>query len=272
MRERWSEDLHGVMNLAAAAAQVRRQQAVGPGHVLLVLLDGPDDRALAVLRLLGVPLEDVRDKLLSALPAVAGEPHADELPPPDPALRRVQELMLREALALGDTRLHTGHLLLSLVREPEHLAGALLLGQGVDHDVAVRLVQEMYQHSATTPRTSEGVQARLLTRLDQMSRELAELRHHLPQPIPRHGNSDRQVAYIVQSQDNDVLLVIAQVAATDASSRVLHLPDQQRAVDAVLEDLRAHPPRSAVCLIDGQVRTVEDLQDDPRRASSSQAS
>ncbi len=271
MRERWSEDLHRVMTLAAAAAHVRRQPAVGTGHVLLALLDGPDDRALAVLRLLGVPLEDARDRLLSALPAVTVEAHAEVLPPPDPALRRVQELMLREALALGDTRLHTGHLLLSLLREPEHLAGALLLGHGVDHHAAMRLVQELYQRSATTPRTSEGVPVRLLTRLDEMSRELAELRRHLPQPSRQHENSDRQVAYIVQSQGNDVLLIIAQVAGGEASNRVLHLSKRERALDAVLEDVRAHPPRSAVCLIDGQIHSMEELQEHRQGRSTSRA-
>ncbi len=271
MRERWSEDLHRVMTLAATAAQVRRQHAVGTGHVLLALLDGPDDRALAVLRLLGVPLDDLRDRLLSALPAVTVAARADELPPPDPALRRVQELMLREALALGDTRLHTGHLLLTLVREPEHLAGALLLGHGVDRDAVVSLVQEMFRRSATTPSTSEGVQARLLARLDQMSRELGELRRHLLQPSSGSVVPDRQVAYIMQAQENDVLLIIAQVAGADASSRVLHLSDRERAVDAVLGDVGADPPSSAVCLIDGQVRTVEEVQEERQGGSTSRA-
>ncbi len=66
----------------------------------------------------------------------------------------------------------------------------------------------------------------------------------------------------MQSQDNDVLLCIAQVAGGDSTIQVLPLRDQQQAVEAVLEDARARPTRGAVCLLDGQIRAIASLQVD----------
>jgi ATP-dependent Clp protease ATP-binding subunit ClpC len=52
----------------------------------------------------------------------------------------VLELSLREALALGDGRIGTEHILLALLREGDGVAAQILGGRGVDHAGAVTAI------------------------------------------------------------------------------------------------------------------------------------
>ncbi len=111
----------------------------------------------------------------------------------------MEELALREALALGDARMHSGHLLLALLREPEHLAGSLLLRHGVDREVGAKAVRETFRIEAVQGRRREADEARVLHRLDELGRELGRLRQVLQREVEAGRGARRggQVSYVV---------------------------------------------------------------------------
>ena len=109
---------------------------VGPGHHGHV----PDAEAL---RTIGIDLEQVTAAVeesfgKGALTRPIGKGRRKKLPwsgPPFvPRAKKVLELSLREALALGHNYIGTEHLLLAIVREGEGMAAAIL-AQRIDLDV-----------------------------------------------------------------------------------------------------------------------------------------
>ncbi len=261
MRERWTDDAKWVMDEAGKVAAVRGELLVGTGHVLLALLDSPEERLPATLRVLGVSLEALRAELLAVLAPVT-EPDAPPTPGREPAVRRMDELALREALQLGDAYIHSGHLLLALLREPEHLAGSLLLGHGVDREVAAKAVREVFRTIAVRGCSREADEARVLHRLDELARELERLRKALSaqphrDPEVRRGG---QVSYLVGEHEGQVPLVVTRLAGGEVESVARRFRWEQEALGSLLADIEVRAPDALTCLIDGEVWTLEDLR------------
>ncbi len=258
MRERWTDDAKWVMDEAGKVAAVRGELLVGTGHVLLGLLDSPEERLPASLRVLGVPLEQLRAELLAALAPVTS-PDAPATTGREPAVRRAEELALREALNLGHSHINSAHLLLALLREPEHLAGSLLLGHGLDREVASKAVQELFRSDAAQGRNQETDQARVLHRLDELGRELGRLRRALERQPSREVQPGGQASYLVGEHDGEVLLVVTRLLGGEVESSTRRFPSEQEAVRAVVEHAQRCLPDLALCVINGEVRQLSDL-------------
>ena len=102
-------------------------------HLLLGILGSTSSSAAAqVLAELGLSRELVEEQIVSTVGR--GTARTTGRIPFAPAAKKVLELSLREALALGDTRIGTEHLLLALLRERKGAAAQLLARHGVDRD------------------------------------------------------------------------------------------------------------------------------------------
>ncbi|SCK34858.1 Clp protease N-terminal domain-containing protein [Streptomyces sp. WMMB 322] len=101
---------------------------IGPGHLILGLLDEPEGIGAKALVARGVSLESVRETVTGTLPAaVDGVP---EMIPFDAQAKKALELTFREALRLGHNFIGTEHILLALL-ELEDGEGTLA-GLGID--------------------------------------------------------------------------------------------------------------------------------------------
>ncbi|GHJ19454.1 MULTISPECIES: Clp protease N-terminal domain-containing protein [Streptomyces] len=112
---------------------------IGPVHLVLGLLAGPETVGVRALTAQGVTPEAVREAATAVLP-----PAADEVPalvPYDAGGKKALELTFREALRLGHDHVGTGHLLLALL-EHESLqeAPGLLGGLGVTKEASEQYV------------------------------------------------------------------------------------------------------------------------------------
>jgi hypothetical protein len=105
---------------------------IGTEHLLLGLLRGGQTPACRALDALGVTAEAAR----SQIERVVGR--GEELPPGripfTPRAKKVLELSLHEALALGHKNIGTEHLLLGLARETEGVGAQTLLALGVGEE------------------------------------------------------------------------------------------------------------------------------------------
>ncbi len=150
MFERFTKSSRAVVVSAEAEALALRARAIGPEHLLLALRehlaalgvdgdelrrdvarhDGLDADALATL---GIDLDEVRRQADEAFgegalrrAGGAGRPRFSK------AAKKVLELTLREAIALGDRELRPEHILLALTRDDR--ATELLARQGLGRE------------------------------------------------------------------------------------------------------------------------------------------
>jgi len=130
MFARFTDQARGVIFLAQEEARLLRHDYVGTEHLLLGLLYEGEGVAARALESLGISREDVQGQVEEIAGPGQGSP-ARPLPFTPPA-KKVLELSLREALALGHHYIGTEHLLLGLLREGDGVSAQVLtrLGTG----------------------------------------------------------------------------------------------------------------------------------------------
>lgn len=130
---RFGPDARRAVVEAQNAARRLGGDHVDTEHLLLGILGSTSSSAAAqVLAELGLSRELVEEQIVSTVGR--GTARTTGRIPFAPAAKKVLELSLREALALGDTRIGTEHLLLALLRERKGAAAQLLARHGVDRD------------------------------------------------------------------------------------------------------------------------------------------
>jgi len=131
MFRRFTDRARRVGYLAQEEARLLRHHYVGTEHLLLALLYDREGVAAKALESLSISREDVRRQVEEITGPGQGSPQG---PLPFTArAKKVMELSLREALALGHHYIGTEHLLLGLLREGEGIAAQVLTRLGIDH-------------------------------------------------------------------------------------------------------------------------------------------
>jgi ATP-dependent Clp protease ATP-binding subunit ClpC len=133
--ERFTEPARQVVVLAQDEARELKHNYIGTEHLLLGLIREERGLAARVLGSLGVTLEGVRAQV-GRIIGLGDDVTTGEIPF-TPRTKKVLELSLREALALGHNYIGTEHVLLGIVAEGEGVACRILLDFGVSSD-AVR--------------------------------------------------------------------------------------------------------------------------------------
>jgi ATP-dependent Clp protease ATP-binding subunit ClpA len=128
--ERFTERARKVVVLAQEEARSFKHDYIGTEHILLGLLRVEEGLAARVLTTLGITVDAVREQVTR----IVGE--GDETShgqiPFTPRAKKVLELSLREALAVGHNYIGTEHILLGLARENDGVASRILLALGAD--------------------------------------------------------------------------------------------------------------------------------------------
>jgi ATP-dependent Clp protease ATP-binding subunit ClpA len=130
--ERFTDRARRVLVLAQDEARLLGHSFIGTEHLLLGLVAEGEGVAAQVLQDMDISLEAVRGKVEETIgPAGSG---STEAPPFTPRSKKVLELSLREALALGHNYIGTEHILLGLIREGEGVGAQVLQSLGADLD------------------------------------------------------------------------------------------------------------------------------------------
>jgi ATP-dependent Clp protease ATP-binding subunit ClpA len=169
MFERFTDAARAVVVRAAAHAEALQHGWIGTEHLLLGLLDDPDGRAARLLApwdvrrdwvlgeverivgrgdpdidagalaTLGIDLDEVRERVERTFgPGALSRRRPcrrgwfSPAIPFTPRAKKVLELSLREAIALGDRHIGGEHVLLGLLREGDGVAGRILRSRGVE--------------------------------------------------------------------------------------------------------------------------------------------
>jgi len=131
MFQRFTDRARRVVVLAEEEARLLRHNSVGTEHILLGLLHEGEGVAARALESLGINREAVRQRVEQLIGEGQQAPGGHILF--TPRAKKVLELSLREAMALGHNYVGTEHILLAMLREGDSVAAQALTGLGIGH-------------------------------------------------------------------------------------------------------------------------------------------
>jgi len=131
MFQRFTDRARRVVVLAEEEARLLRHNSVGTEHILLGLLHEGEGVAARVLESLGINREALRQQVEQLIGEGQQAPGGHILF--TPRAKKVLELSLREAIALGHNYVGTEHILLAMLREGDGVAAQALTGLGIGH-------------------------------------------------------------------------------------------------------------------------------------------
>ena len=160
MFERFTDRARRVVVLAQEEARHLDHDYIGTEHILLGLIHEREGVAARALTALDISLEAVRAQVEEIVGRGSDAPGGHI--PFTPRAKKVLELSLREAMALGHNYIGTEHILLGLIREGEGVAAQVLVKEGGSLDrVRQAVVQLLAGTSGLESEQAAGMSVRI---------------------------------------------------------------------------------------------------------------
>jgi hypothetical protein len=131
MFERFTDRARRVVVLAQEEARMLNHDYIGTEHILLGLVREDGGVAGRALESLGITEEAARQQVREVTGRGQQDPPRGHIPF-TPRAKKILQLSMREAIALGHAYIGTEHILLGLVREDDGAAVRVLNGLGAD--------------------------------------------------------------------------------------------------------------------------------------------
>jgi hypothetical protein len=233
---RFTDRARRAVHLAQEEARLLRHDYVGTEHLLLGLLYESQGVAAKALESLGISREDVRGQVEEIIGHGQGS-RPGHIPFTCRA-KKVLELSLREALALGHHYIGTEHLLLGVLREGEGVAAQALVRLGAGHALVRERVLSMLRGDCE----QADPQAQLAADLAGTAEQLAEVRRHKEAAFDA-GNLDAAAA--LRDRERQLLagqLRLEQQLTAGAGGRAVIAENQRllRELEHLRDLLRQH--------------------------------
>lgn len=170
MFERFTERGRKIIIYAREEAEKRQNDYLGTEHILLALLRDDDGLPVAILRKMGISIDELYMEVERNLPSGTNIMTFGDIPF-TPRAKRVLELAVEEARLLGHNYIGSEHLMLGLIREEEGIGGKILRSFGVNllgaRQLTINLALRTHTH-VREKRTSTPA-------LDEFGRDLTQL-------------------------------------------------------------------------------------------------
>jgi len=216
MFNRFTERARKVILLAKEEAKRFNHDYIGTEHILLGLVREGEGVAAAVLASFGLSPDKIRlevEKLVQPGPTtvVSGDL------PFTPKAKKVIELAMEEARALGHNYIGTEHLLLGLIREGEGVASQVLVNLGLELEKVREEVMNLLGSEIPGYEMGQKVSHAKTPALDAFGRDLTKLaKDGKLDPVIGRKNEIERVIQILsrRTKNNPVLLGEAGVGKT----------------------------------------------------------
>jgi ATP-dependent Clp protease ATP-binding subunit ClpC len=216
MFNRFTERARKVILLAKEEAKRFNHDYIGTEHILLGLVREGEGVAAAVLASFGLVPDKIRlevEKLVQPGPStvISGDL------PFTPKAKKVIELAMDEARALGHNYIGTEHLLLGLIKEGEGVASQVLMNLGLELDKVREEVMNLLGSEIPGYEMGQKVSRAKTPALDAFGRDMTKLaRDGKLDPVIGRKNEIERVIQILsrRTKNNPVLLGEAGVGKT----------------------------------------------------------
>jgi ATP-dependent Clp protease ATP-binding subunit ClpC len=206
MFDKFTERAKKVINLAREEAGRLGHDYIGTEHILLGLIREGGGVAAAVLENMGLDLERIRLEVEKSINMGGGTLTLGEVPF-TPRAKRVLELAVEEAQALGHNYIGTEHILLGLIREGEGVASKVLEQFNVRIDKAREMT--IYLLGGNLPKFTQGQMKTSTPSLDAFGRDLTQLAREskLDPVIGREKEIERVIQILCRRTKNNPVLI-----------------------------------------------------------------
>jgi ATP-dependent Clp protease ATP-binding subunit ClpC len=144
MFERFTDRARRVVVLAQEEARMLNHDYIGSEHILLALIHEESGVAAQALESLGIAEGAARQQVEEITGRGQQDPPRGHIPF-TPRAKKILQLSMREAIALGHAYIGTEHILLGLVREDDGVAVRVLNGLGADPNrVRQQVIQRVH--------------------------------------------------------------------------------------------------------------------------------
>jgi ATP-dependent Clp protease ATP-binding subunit ClpA len=260
MFERFTDGARRVVVLAQEEARVLNHNYIGTEHILLALIREGGGVAARALESLGITEEAARQQVEEITGRGEPGPQRGHIPF-TPRGKKILQLSLREAIALGHAYIGTEHILLGLLREDDGVAVRVLNGLGVEPNrvrqqviqlVSARRIQQEPETGRATGRGKRKLLSELRGRLDALDWRLSVLEQRVG-ASPDLAQLDQEITQVridkesaIEAQDFEHAAVLRdreQQLLGDKAARLQEwaaLPSLSDEVERLRDLLRRH--------------------------------
>lgn len=204
MFEKFTERGRKVIIFAKEEAEKRQNDYLGTEHLLLAILREEDGLPVAILKKMGLAIEELRMEIERNLPAGMNLLTFGDIPF-TPRAKKVLELAVEEARLLGHNYIGSEHLLLGLIREDEGIAGKILRNLGANLLGARQLTINLSMKSFVQSREKRSA----TPALDEFGRDLTFLarENRLDPVIGREDEIERVLQVLGRRIKNNPVII-----------------------------------------------------------------
>ena len=253
---KFSNRVKEVLSLSREEALRLGHSYIGAEHLLLGILRGGEGSALILLKRLGVPLEELRQRVEEAIQHISSAKDLGDNIPLTRQSEKVLKITYLEAKIFQSQLIGTEHLLLSILRDKENAATQVLQDFSVDYHVIKQMIDlhksphasssssdtEDEEESGSKPFQGSTGSARSRAEksktpiLDNFSRDLSKLveEDKLDPIVGREKEIERVAQILSRRKKNNPVLIGEPGVGKTAIAEGLALHIMQRKVSRIL--------------------------------------
>jgi ATP-dependent Clp protease ATP-binding subunit ClpC len=198
-----------VMQIAREESVRLGNDYVGTEHLLLGLIKEGDGVAVAVMRGMGIDLEDLSDNIEKTITSVGGMMMVGQMLPFTPRAKKVLEIAANEARSMSHKYIGTEHLLLALMKDTESAAAGALAASGLEYDRVKEEIGHVLKGGEVSGAPATAKEKSKTPMLDHFGRDLTAMAREgkLDPVIGREKEIERVVQILSRRKKNNPVLI-----------------------------------------------------------------
>jgi ATP-dependent Clp protease ATP-binding subunit ClpC len=237
MNGMFTDRVKKVMQIAREEAIRLGNDYVGTEHLLLGLIKEGDGVAVAVMRSMGVDLEDCAATIEKTITSSGGMMTIGQMLPFTPRAKKVLEIAANEARSMSHKYIGTEHLLLALMKDTESAAANALAAAGLEYERVKEEINRVIRNGEMPGSAKEKSKTPFL---DHFGRDLTALAREgkLDPVIGREKEIERVVQILSRRKKNNPALIGEPGTGKTAIVEGLSQKIVEKSIPQVLESKR----------------------------------
>lgn len=208
MNGMFTDRVKKVMQIAREESVRLGNDYVGTEHLLLGLVKEGDGVAVAVMRSMGIDLDELTTNIEKTITSTGGMMTIGQMLPFTPRAKKVLEIAANEARSMSHKYIGTEHLLLALMKDTESAAANALAAAGLDYERVKEEINRVLRGGESVAGAASKEKSKTPF-LDHFGRDLTEMAREgkLDPVIGREKEIERVVQILSRRKKNNPVLI-----------------------------------------------------------------